>query len=141
MQDAYAELKKVNSTYSANTANKTIESLTNTPTTAPSPATAKPVLTKTSTVKKFLSSTNTAVSFLTKNPSLKPGQTFLNSSFLFKNDPILRNKRKADQMAHSLEDFLESVDMSAYYNLITSRGIANLEDLLNCNRKVDLDLD
>ena len=30
--------------------------------------------------------------------------------------------------------------MSAYYNIIISKGIKNLEDLLNSNKKVQLDI-
>lgn len=42
----------------------------------------------------------------------------------------------SNESIENLEQFLESIDMSAYYNLITSKGITNLKDLLESNKKV-----
>lgn len=75
-----------------------------------------------------------------KTEETNSGQA-VNSSVSFLTRSITRAnnqgvKRKADKLPATLEEFLQSVDMSAYYNLIASKGIINLNDLLGSNKKV-----
>jgi hypothetical protein len=85
---------------------------------------------------------NRNVSFSqSKQPSLLPSLSFLDSSFFMKPElflPNQNNKRSAevDNKPQTLEEFLESIDMSAYYNLIHSKGIKDLDTLLSSNKKV-----
>jgi hypothetical protein len=86
---------------------------------------------------------NSNCSFLnSKQPSLLPSLSFLDSSFFMRPESFIsnanNNKRKAetDSKPKSLEAFLESIDMSAYYNLINAKGISDLESLLKSNKRV-----
>lgn len=68
-----------------------------------------------------------------KNNDSQLGQSIISNSFLAKKNSEI-TKRKNESI-NTLEDFLESIDMSAYYNIINSKGIKDLSSLLSANKK------
>lgn len=68
-----------------------------------------------------------------KNNESQRGQLINPNSILPKKNSEI-TKRKNENI-NTLEDFLESIEMGAYYNIMNSKGIKDLSNLLSANKK------